>query len=183
MITVSKKLNHKSNSKRIIHELKGSSTSLEIKKYFYNHIVHLQGWSVATIVVDKLNLLLNPNDHINQEALYVMLTAILLDELNLNCIDQIILIADNRKHRQDMQNFNIKIANVLKAKLTIKTTVNVTHELSQSNKGIQAIDMFCHGIFRKYEFNDKTWYSLFEDRVANEIVYNRTKIKKTVPAT
>lgn len=39
------------------------------------------------------------------------------------------------------------------------------HELSHDNKGIQAVDMFCYGIFRKYEHHDTLWYDLFLPRL------------------
>lgn len=39
---------------------------------------------------------------------------------------------------------------------------------SQKHQGIQAVDMFCYGIARKYEMKDEEWYQLFRDKIAVE---------------
>ena len=39
--------------------------------------------------------------------------------------------------------------------------MDIYHYLSHEDLGLQAVDMFCWGIFRKYERKDSSWFDLF----------------------
>ncbi|MBI3376776.1 MAG: hypothetical protein HY035_00020 [Nitrospirae bacterium] len=45
------------------------------------------------------------------------------------------------------------------------------HENSRQYHGLQAVDLFSWGIFRKYEKKDTTWFDIFRDKVAFEEQY------------
>jgi hypothetical protein len=47
------------------------------------------------------------------------------------------------------------------------------HERSHDNQGLQAVDLFCWGIFRKYETGDAEWYDMYRDAIAFETEYLR----------
>jgi len=47
----------------------------------------------------------------------------------------------------------------------------ITHELSQDNTGLQVVDLFCWGLFRKYESNDTKWYDVFKEAIGFEDEY------------
>lgn len=40
-----------------------------------------------------------------------------------------------------------------------------------ARKGLQAVDLFCWGIFRKYERGETTWYDVFRERIAGEVIH------------
>ena len=42
---------------------------------------------------------------------------------------------------------------------------------SKKAAGVQAVDMFAWGIFRKYERNDYTWYSVFKEKIEYDEQY------------
>lgn len=44
---------------------------------------------------------------------------------------------------------------------------------SHERAGLQAVDLFCWGVARKYEHGDLTWYSLFQHMVKYEDEYLR----------
>ena len=46
------KLNYKKNKKRITHELKGTSTRVAIKNYFYQQLPH-DGWNIYGAILNK----------------------------------------------------------------------------------------------------------------------------------
>jgi len=49
--------------------------------------------------------------------------------------------------------------------------MNIYHEDSKANTGLQAVDLFCWGVFRKYESKDTEWYSNFESQICFETEY------------
>jgi hypothetical protein len=50
-------------------------------------------------------------------------------------------------------------------------TLNIEHETSHCNTGLQAVDLFCWGIFRKYALSDVKWYNVFQKQIIWEGEY------------
>ena len=44
-------------------------------------------------------------------------------------------------------------------------------DYSHEEAGLQAIDIFCGGVWNKYEKSDVTWYAEFSDKIATEVEY------------
>jgi hypothetical protein len=42
---------------------------------------------------------------------------------------------------------------------------------SEESAGVRAADLFCWGIFRKYERSDQGWYGVFKSKIRFETVY------------
>ena len=63
----------------------------------------------------------------------------------------------------------------LKSLLPVDSKLIIDHQMSQNNKGLQAVDLFAWGIFRKYETNDTTWYENFREKVIFEKLLIRYK--------
>lgn len=55
----------------------------------------------------------------------------------------------------------------------MNTDLNISHLTSQESAGLQAVDLFSWGIFRKYENNDMEWYRVYRDKVGFETEYLR----------
>ncbi|MBL4648057.1 MAG: DUF3800 domain-containing protein [Gammaproteobacteria bacterium] len=55
--------------------------------------------------------------------------------------------------------------------MPLAANLNIEHERSHETYGIQAVDLFCWGIYRKYECNDLVWYNLFKDRIIAEEIF------------
>ena len=49
--------------------------------------------------------------------------------------------------------------------------LNIYHERSQENAGLQAVDLFCWGIYRKVEHGDRAWYGVFGEKIMFETEY------------
>ena len=56
--TLKNKIKHKKNNS--LTELKGSSTTLGIKEYFYKQLKNKKGWFLQTIIMDKKSLIKHP---------------------------------------------------------------------------------------------------------------------------
>ncbi|MEA3468001.1 MAG: DUF3800 domain-containing protein [Thermodesulfobacteriota bacterium] len=81
------------------------------------------------------------------------------------------LVIDKSKNKDEIADFNNYVANQLEALLPLEVPLNIYHERSHENAGSQAVDLFCWGIFRKYERNDHEWYRVFRSKITYETEY------------
>ncbi len=165
--TLARKLNTR-NKKLQINELKGSASTLAVKEYFLN-LIPDSGWHIYAITVNKAKI----HDHLKtkngKNKLYNFLTKELFKELSIpKDIMQVSLVVDNSKNGADRKDFNSYIKTHFKNTFNFDTKIYITHENSQNNPGLQAIDIFCWGIQRKEEDGNDSWYKLFENNVTHK---------------
>jgi hypothetical protein len=170
--TLKNKINHK-KSGRQVQELKGTGTTLEVKRYFYRHL-YWEGWQLYTVVLNKARV----NDDLRlphaKKKLYNFLSRFILEKIDLaDVTPAVTLVTDRCKNRDEIKDFNAYVANQLEALLPLNVPLNIYHERSHENQGLQAVDLFCWGIFRKYEVADMEWYEVYRDAIAFETEYLR----------
>lgn len=166
--TLEKKLNHKKKNCRYVSELKGSATTLIIKKYFLNYIDrHSGNLSIYSIMLDKLSLLEQIQNPV-KERIYNRMTHQLLEKIPFPAIKHVNLIVDRSKDNLGVKEFNEFLYTNLSLCLNLETKLYISHDSSEKHKGIQAADIFCYGIARKYEMKDESWYNLFKDKIKIE---------------
>ncbi len=85
--------------------------------------------------------------------------------------ERVYLIIDKSKSKPEIQEFNTYIIEQLKGRLDPKIPLDISHLQSIENKALQVTDMFCWGIFRKYERNDLNWYNVFKAKVLFDTLY------------
>lgn len=163
--TLDKKLNHKKKKSRFTPELKGSTTTLGIKKYFLSYLDrHICDFVLYSIVLDKLSLLDRVQNPI-KEGVYNQMTYQLLEKIPFSTAKHVNLIVDRSKNNFGIKEFNDYLYANLSLCLNLKTKLYISHDSSEKHKGIQAVDMFCYGIARKHESKDESWYNLFKDKI------------------
>ena len=81
------------------------------------------------------------------------------------------IIVDRSKNKDEIALFDQAIAMAVSQWTTQKIPLNIKHRNSQEDCALQAIDIFCAGIGKKYEHADLTWYKEFSDKIAVEIEY------------
>ena len=87
-------------------------------------------------------------------------------------ITRVQLIVDKSKSKPEVEEFNSYIMRALKGRLDPKVPLDIYHYLSHENLGLQAVDIFCWGIFRKYEKKDSEWFEIFrQNKVRYEDLY------------
>lgn len=170
--TLKNKVNHKKGGRKI-QELKGTRTSLEVKKYYYRNLSH-DGWRLYTVVLNKARV----NDDLRRphakKKLYNFLARFILEKIDLkDTAPAVTLVTDRCKNREEIRDFNSYVANQLEALLPLNVPLNIYHERSHDNQGLQAVDLFCWGIFRKYEMGDAEWYDVYREAIAFETEYLR----------
>lgn len=171
--TLKNKLNHKKGSGRVVQELKGTGTALAIKEYFFRH-VPADGWWIYTVALNKERVEMRLRSPANKKKLYNFLARFLLEHVDLkNSAPAVTLVTDRCKNKEEIRDFNQYLANQLEALLPLNVPLNIYHERSQDNPGLQAVDLFCWGIFRKAECDDVAWYRVFSGKIAFETEYLR----------
>ncbi|PKP56704.1 hypothetical protein CVT91_12390 [Candidatus Atribacteria bacterium HGW-Atribacteria-1] len=151
--TLHKKLNPKNKRNRIVQELKGTSTTIEVKKYFYKKIIDLD-FHIYSITLNKIRVYDNLVK--NKSRVYNWIVRLLLDNVDFSEVkDRIYLIIDKSKSKPQIVEFNEYIYRQLMAKIDPKIPLEIKHKSSCSDYGLNAVDLFSWGIFRKYERKKK----------------------------
>ena len=164
--TLKRKIGRKSS---IGFELKGSKVSLEIKKYLYGQIAALD-FKIYALTLNKKRV--NQNLVQTKERLYNYVARLVLDHIELDSARQrVMLILDKSKSKPEIADFNSYIFRQLQGKLNPKIPLDIMHKLSHQMLGLQVVDLFAWGIFRRYEKQDEKWFAVFEEKVAFSDVY------------
>jgi len=156
------------------NELKGYLTTLAVKKYFLNNLLKKfdQAWSVFSIIMDKQTALPKLSYPVNKNRIYNVLTHRVLSFIDFQEINEHIhLIVDRCKSSKERETFNSYLQSNLEARLPIDRKLDITHGLSHDYAGLQAVDMFCYGIARKYAYSDTDRYDLFKHKVVCEEIF------------
>lgn len=109
--------------------------------------------------------------HKEKDVLYNFVTNILLDRICTKKVipkDEKICLIASRKETNKFLNENFK--NYLKGqvknnhKLDIDIEIKTPHE----EKSLQAVDFLSWSIFRKYEYDDESYYEIFKEKIYEE---------------
>lgn len=169
--TLKNKLNTGKKKSRIVTELKGTKTTLRVKEYFFGHI-DSDEWGIYTLVLNKPRVNANLRTRVGRQKLYNFLSRLLIEKLPLGTVTQNVeLVVDSCKDRAERSDFNQYLCNHLQAMLPLNTAFHIAHQQSTDAPGLQAVDLFCWGMFRKHESGDTAWYDVFRSKVKYEDVY------------
>jgi Protein of unknown function (DUF3800) len=157
-------------------ELKGSNLALSIKKYFLKEINKEANWCLYAAVADKKawvdHHISNHHREPKKKALYDEIAKRLFSQLDYlettHCID---IVVDRSKNKDEITAFDKAIIAAVTKRLPKKARLTIKHRSSQEDAGLQAVDIFCAGIGKKYEKADLTWYAEFANRIAVEVEY------------
>ncbi len=107
-----------------------------------------------------------------KKKLYNFLARFIIERVDLSrAAPAVTLITDRCKNKEEVKDFNGYVANQLESLLPLNVPLNIYHENSQDNPGLQAVDLFCWGVYRKYESGDWDWYQVYQGNIAFETEY------------
>lgn len=159
-------LRRKSNKTQKLRELKGSLTPLSIKEYFYSKIKDIN-FSLYAVILDKKKSF--KSLWADKERIYSHISHLLLEEIKLGGRQPRILLAvDRSKSKENIRTFDQYILSQLKGRLDPLVPLNIVHLDSHTNYCLQADDLFCWGIYKKYEGKNTAWYEMFKDKIKYE---------------
>lgn len=163
-ITLRRKLNNSKHQKRIVQELKGTGTTAEIKKYFYEKVKGTK-FGVYSITLNKKKVF----ERLTKEKsrVYNYIARRVLDQIPFekNSGDRVELILDKSMAKPEIEEFNSYIRRNLEGRLSPKIPLDIYHWLSHENFGLQAADLFCWGVFQKYERQSEIWREVFAEKI------------------
>lgn len=169
--TLKNKVNRSKSGKQIAAELKGTRTTLAVKEYFYRNMPK-EGCGIYTVILNKSRVNEDLRTKKGKKKLYNFLARFILEKLDLSeAAETVNLIMDRCKNKEEIQDFNHYVANQLEGLLPLHVPLYITHESSQENTGLQAVDLFCWGVARKYERRDSKWYEMFKENILFETEY------------
>lgn len=158
-----------------IPELKSTKILFPIKKYFYTNLTrHLDehDWGLYCIILNKLELLARSKTTPNVHRLYNILAHQVLEQIDYSDVNNNIqLVVDRWKSPKEKIIFNHHLQSNLETLLPINVPLVITHEVSHHSPGLQAVDLFSSGFFKKHVANDTKWHNAFKDQIIWEGVY------------
>lgn len=167
--TLRRKLNPKGKRKRLISELKATKTTLEIKKYFYQQVKSID-FDIYAITLNKRRVYETLIQ--NKSRVYNFIARNVLDQIPFGDAGlRVELILDKSKSKPEILDFNNYIRRQLEARIDPKVPLEIYHWDSERCGGLQAVDMFCWGIFEKYERKRSEWFNIFISNVKYDSLY------------
>jgi hypothetical protein len=156
-------------SKNTPPELKGTSASKEIKKFFYKKAGHLD-FKLYSVTLNKKRVY--PQLAEDKDRIYNYIARLTLEHVNFSdAAVRVIMTVDKSKSRLGVLEFDDYIISQIKALIDPLVPLNIIHVNSHESPGLQAVDMFTWGIFRKYERADLEWFNVFKARICLDRVY------------
>ena len=169
---VRRTLKNKLNSrKHRVEELKGTNTSNAVKEYFYRH-APAADWCLYSVVLNKIRVYEHLRTKLGKKKLYNFLARFVLEKMEITTCGEVVnLIIDRSKNSEEIKDFNSYIENQLQGMLPLEVPLFITHESSCNNPGLQAVDLFCWGIFKKHEEGNDEWYQMYRQAIRYEGEY------------
>jgi hypothetical protein len=175
--TLKNKVNSGKKRSRAVEELKGAATTLSIKEYFYRQLPQ-DGWHIYAVILDKQSL----PAHTSKKRLYSFLARSVVERVPLqHCGESVTIVVDRSQNAADIAVFNDNLIRDLEDLIPLDIPVYISHEPSHENAGLQGVDLFSWGIFRKHEAGDTDWYSSYSQKVELEFEYYPQDNKKDGP--
>lgn len=163
----------KKTIKRKLHggqtELKGAKDSIEVKRYFYGMVSEIP-FDIYAVTLNKRRVY----DSLakQKDRVYNFIARNVLDKINVEgATTRIVLILDKSKSRKEIKEFNEYVISNVKGRIDPRVPLDIEHLPSHENKGLQAVDSFSWGIFRKYERKDREWFNIFRKKIKYDTVY------------
>lgn len=186
-VVLRRKLNPKGKRKRIVQELKGTATTLEIKKYFFKQVesIDFQIYSISLNKKRVYEYLIK-----DKSKIYNFVARQVLDRIPFekNGDGRVEFIIDKSKSKPEIEEFNSYVRHQLEGRLNPKTPLDIYHFQSHETPGLQAVDMFCWGIFEINERRQADWFEVFKSKIGcceiylPEIKKQPLAGKRTLPA-
>lgn len=150
-------------------ELKGSKDSLAVKCFLYDRIADIP-FGLYALTLNKPRVydhLAGKKDRVYNFIARQVIQKVPLDEAS----NRISLHVDKCKSKRQVREFDEYVIRQLKGLVDPKVPLDIFHDSSTENPCLQAVDLFCWGIFRRHEGDDPEWYSVFSEKVKHDGIY------------
>ncbi len=150
---------HFLNSNKEGAELKGYTASPEMKKLFYKKAGTID-FKLYSVTINKKRVY--QHLAIDKDRTYNYIARLALENVNFkDAAVRVIMTVDKSKSRRGVVEFDNYVISQIKAFIDPLVPLDIIHASSHESPGLQAVDMFAWGIFRKYEREDLEWFNVF----------------------
>jgi len=150
-------------------EMKGTKDSMVVKEYFYRQVSAIP-FDIYAITLNKRRVYDSLSKQ--KDRVYNFIARNALEKIPVeNASTRIQVIIDKSKSKKEIREFNEYIIRHIKGRIDPQIPLDIYHWTSHENLGLQAVDTFSWGIFRKYEKKDYEWFSIFKENVRYDTVY------------
>lgn len=164
--TLSRKLNHNKSKRRIVTELKGTKTTLEVKKYLMGQIDDIP-FEIYSLTIDKRKAYEQLRKE--KDRIYNYIARNIFDKIPFeNANTRVYLSVDRSKSKHEVAEFNSYIERHIQARLHPSVPLHIAHKDSCEVNGLQVADLFSWGIFQKYERTKLDWYDEFKNHIKED---------------
>jgi hypothetical protein len=165
--TLARKVNRgKKGRNRPAQELKGASTSIQVKRYFYDLVKHQQ-FGIYAMTLDKKHVTQELcSTPASKERLYNYVARQVVDKIPFeHATASVEIIVDRSKGKIGIADFDSFIVQQLHGRLHPSISLRIRHQYSHSDHGLSAADLFCWGIFRSRERGDSAWRDMYAEKI------------------
>lgn len=154
------------------NELKGSQTSISVKRHFYNQVKGVE-FKLYAVSLDKrkvaAELTVSPS---KKDRLYNFVAGAVIGSIPFaSSLRAVEVIVDRSKRKDAAIEFNKTLQAQLEGRLSPAVRLRFSHFDSAAEHGLNAVDLFCWGIARKRERGDSEWFDCYSDKVALDELY------------
>ncbi|MBF0473146.1 MAG: DUF3800 domain-containing protein [Nitrospirae bacterium] len=150
-------------------EMKGAKDSIRVKEYFYKQVSDIP-FDIYSVTLNKRRVYDSLTKQ--KDRVYNFITRTVLDEIPFeNALLRIQVIIDKSKSKKEIVEFNDYIIRHIKGRIDPIVPLEIYHYTSHENFGLQAVDAFSWGIFRKYEKHDYEWFNIFKRKIRYDTIY------------
>jgi hypothetical protein len=170
--TIKNKVN-KNRKKQKVQELKGTNTDINIKKYFLRNVEN-GDWKIFSLILNKRHVHKDMTTPLEKKKLYNLLSRVLIEKLVpllQNEKEKVEIVVDKSKNTEEIKDFNNYLKKHLATFLPLNVPLKIFHFSSFEIYQLQAVDLFCWGIFRKFEYQDIEWYRNYAHKIEHEMEY------------
>lgn len=171
--TLRRKVHAKKRTRGTVTELKGSRTAIGVKQYFFKQLAKCR-FGLYCVAVDKQKV----KEHMryDKNRFYNFIARFIIDQIPLDEVESVLVLTVDRTRGEDeRREFDDYLVTHIRGRIPLNIPIRIDHLTSHESKGIQTVDVFSWGFFRKYERGDMEWYNCFKDKITLEIQYPTIK--------
>lgn len=145
-------------------ELKGSKAMMGLKQDVHDGLSKIESHIYATTFDKHAHQRLVPG---RRERVYNFVARTAISKIPIDKeTNRISLIVDKSKSKKGVKEFNQYIEDSLEGVIKPGVPLDIAHNDSCRDIGLQIVDLYSWGIFRKYESNDTIWFNTYKHIVA-----------------
>ena len=146
-----------------IVELKGKSLQSEKKEKLHFFLKKLD-WELHSIVIDKRKIFKPRSINNFYDDIAVKLITHCCQNSCKSSATIKIVLDKCKNNQQEIILINTKIEKALR-RHNYTNDINIHHNNSKNEIGLQMIDLYSYGIYKKFEDGDTSWFSIFKEKI------------------